>query len=445
MSKENILFSLKSRKHLHYIYPLVSLYLKQKHKVFINFYRNEDDEFFNNFIKKNKSIKLIKFIKSKNFLTSLIVLLKEIEILFIFLKINKKFYKSRLEIYGSKIQKKILNSNFIFKFLLEIFFILKFFRITRIIATYFKKKNIKISNQLKENNIKIIYCMPSNHKDSGENEYLFNGKKNSILTAIIIMTWDTVTTKSLFYYKPSIIFAWNYMHTKYLKSIHNLSRDVYETGSMFFEKWFFKINYKKKKLINKKNILYLGSSEKIVKDKDYIYVKKIKKLLDKINIKYKKNYNIIFRPHPANKGVISRIKKLNIKIDSEKPFNVISTISDKKKFYKLVENSAFVIGINNSALIDSMLCNGKTVLLEANNNSINQKNTIHFNYLNNKAFINLKTLNEKNVNKIINETGELNDNNERKKFIEKYIFKEKLPSKIIYEETHKSLKLKSKY
>ena len=100
MDNKNVLFSLKSTKHLHYIYPLVSLYLKQKHKVFINFYKNEDDEYFNNFIKKNKSIKLIKFIKSKNFLTSLIVLLKEIEILFIFLKINKKFYKSRLEIYG---------------------------------------------------------------------------------------------------------------------------------------------------------------------------------------------------------------------------------------------------------------------------------------------------------------------------------------------------------
>ena len=99
------------------------------------------------------------------------------------------------------------------------------------------------------------------------------------------------------------------------------------------------------------------------------------------------------------------------------------------------------MGINNSALIDSILCKANTVILESKSKKINQKNTIHFNYLDNDAFYKLKNINYKNLNNLINSFQDQKNvkNIETKKFIKNFIYGNEKPSKLIYNIIKKNL------
>ena len=427
----NILICLNSGNHISYIDRLLQR-LSNKCNIFLVCYKYTDNYYLSECIKKNK-IKRLKFIidtsKSYKFLRKY----DEIISLFTFFREDKHYYKIRFSKFGSEIQKQILNNNiFYFSFfLLDKVRVLNFFRKLFLI---FLKKNKKIKDQLIQNKINYCLAMPGNHKDSLEIEYINIANKMNIETAAITRSWDVLTTKSLFRFKPNIVYCWNSYHQASLNKLHNIHK-VKQTGSMFFDKWYDEYSHPKNEKIDKKLILYIGSSSKIVDDLESDIVIKIYNLLQKYKKESKENFEFIFRPHPANIKPVKKLLDNNIKVEPIDGKNLPESEDDQKKFIKLIKSAFFTIGINTSAMIDSLILGTPTVAIQTKNKKIIQYQSSHFRHIAESDVLYFFDENSTNIEKLFKEIYLNSRNRSRINYIESNIFLDgKSPSKLICDE-----------
>jgi hypothetical protein len=309
--------------------------------------------------------------------------------------------------------------------------VLNFFR--KLLLIFFKK-NKKIKDQLIQNKINYCLAMPGNHKDSLEIEYINIANKMNIETAAIARSWDVLTTKSLFRFKPNIVYCWNSYHQASLNKLHNIHK-VKQTGSIFFEKWHDEYSHPKNEKVDKKLILYIGSSSKIVDDLESDIVIKIYNLLQKYKKESKENFEFIFRPHPANIKPVKKLLDNNIKVEPTDGKNFPESEDDQKKFIKHIKSAFFTIGINTSAMIDSLILGTPTVAIQTKNKKIIQYQSSHFRHIAESDVLYFFDENSTNIEKLFKEIYLNSRNRSRINYIESNIFLDgKSPSKLICDE-----------
>lgn len=425
----NILICLNSGKHISYVSSLFQI-LSENHKLFINCYKDKKDKDYLQYI-KNFNIKEIEFIIDTSFLSKFMRNYDEVLSLCKFLQHDDVYYSKRFSQFGSSIQKKILSKK-ILKKILTFCFKLKFLEFLRIIFLIFLNYNNDIINQFKNNQINHCIVTPGNHKDSVEIEYIRIAKKLNLKSSAIVRSWDVLTTKSIFRYKPDTFFCWNNFHEESLKKYHSIESNIKKSGSLFFEKWFDKRNLMKERNIDKNRIIYFGSSEKIVKHLDADIVIRFNNFLQKFNKKTGKNFDIVFRPHPANNLPIKKIISAGIKVDPEQANNLIVNDEDQITFVNNLKKCLFTIGVNTSAMIDSIILDIPTVALVVKNEKIIQFQSAHFRHIVDEGIVYQYQLLEENLESLFSKVKTDTLHYQRKNYVRNNIFiDDSKPSQLI--------------
>ena len=393
----NILICLNSGKHIPYISPLLQQ-LNKKNKLFITCYKDGD---YQDYIDCVNSLKIneLKFIIDTSYLSKFMRNYDEILSLYKFLHYDNLYYSKRFLNYGSFIQKKIL-SNYFYKIILNFLFKIKILNTLRFILLFFINNNIDMVQQFQFNEINHCIITPGNHKDSAEIEYIRIAKKLNIKSSAIIRSWDVLTTKSIFRYKPDFTFCWNEFHVNSLKKFHNIKTNVIKSGSLFFEKWYDKSNISINKINDKNLIIYFGSSVKIVNDLEADIVIKFNRYLKNFNKQSGKNFEIIFRPHPANDLPIQKIINSGIKVEPLGKNNLVVKKADQINFSNIINKCFFTIGINTSALIDSVILDIPSVALITKDENIIQYQSAHFRHIVDEGIVYKYQFRDENLNNL---------------------------------------------
>ena len=186
-----------------------------------------------------------------------------------------------------------------------------------------------------------------------------------IPSVIQIVSWDNLTTKGLYHYKPTLMLAWNKAHEEEAINIHNIPKErIAITGSPFMDKWFnhkFKIRTKKEFFSalslnpNVPLVTYLGSSINIVGEEEAGIAEKLFQNLRR------KGIQMIIRPHGANSA---QFKSLASKIPVIPQEGDLPDTSDTKRLMvETMSYSSATVGINTTAMIDSIILGTPSVTL----------------------------------------------------------------------------------
>lgn len=213
----------------------------------------------------------------------------------------------------------------------------------------------------------VIIGTPCNLRFSEEIDFIKYGKYKKLHTIISVLSWDNLTTKGGFAILPDEFFAWNETHKDELIQFHNVDEEIITIcGSPFFDKWFddkFKSFDQEQfqKLFeidaNDNYLLYLGSSKNLGKYDEVI----IDELLGKISIlnsKNKDNLKLLIKPHSTNKSFMNKyIKNPDVKLWKSNH----EWVKEQSLFRYVLRNAKFSIGLNTTAMIDSVINNCQVI------------------------------------------------------------------------------------
>jgi len=225
----------------------------------------------------------------------------------------------------------------------------------------------------------VVIGTPCNHRFSEEVEYIKAAKQLGIPTAIIVLSYDNLTTKGLFQVKPDKLLVWNKSQAITANVIHRIADDRIEIiGSPFFSKWSsseYRWHNSRESFCAKVGIddskpfcLYLGSSANIIEDETWI----LKRLAAEF-----KDVTFLVRPHPSNYKNYLWLKEKNIVVY---PRNGELSSKDESKtdFHNSLKHCAFAFGINTSAMIDAIIKDVPVVTLTDVSYEDTQLKTEHF-------------------------------------------------------------------
>tara|TARA_B100000579_G_scaffold413602_1_gene406410 strand:- start:1539 stop:2939 length:1401 start_codon:yes stop_codon:yes gene_type:complete len=221
-----------------------------------------------------------------------------------------------------------------------------------------------------------------------------------------VISWDNLIARGLYHYNPSVMFVWNKSHYQEAINVHKMPKDILRIiGAPFMDKWFENLNVPPKidffKSIgldeNKPLVTYLGSAKNISTSENEV----VEILHDKLS---KSDIQLIVRPHGANTNQFDSIKnKIKIvPLNGELP----DTVESKKLMVATLKYSDLTVGINTTAMIDSVILNTPCISIIKNEYSFNQSDTPHFKKVQ-KEGIFIKARNE---NEILRKIIEFNNN-----------------------------------
>ena len=235
-----------------------------------------------------------------------------------------------------------------------------------------------------------------NTQFSSEIDFVKSSKKLKKYSILHVISWDNLIARGLYHYKPSLFFVWNKHHFNEAKGIHNIPENTIKLiGAPFMDKWFDEIKIKSRELFfnsigldNKKPLVtYLGSSVNISKNEKFI----VENIYEKLKIK---GIQLIVRPHGANADQFKNINP-EIKIIPSKG-GLPDTDLSKQLMVETIKYSDFSIGINTTAMIDSIILGTPCIAIVKEEFKFNQVDTPHFNKVR-KEGIFIEAQNEKEI------------------------------------------------
>ena len=223
----------------------------------------------------------------------------------------------------------------------------------------------------------IIIGSPGNLRYSEEIDFIKFGKSKNILTILFVLTWDNLTTKGGFNIIPDKFFVWNKYHENELIKYHKIDKTKIEIcGSPFFDKWFSKKyeDYNANRFNKVFNItkdhrylIYLGSSSNLGRNDGEV----INEILKKLKKDLLKNVILIIKPHLTNQSYLKNFEGMdNVRLwknDYSKNW-----IDNQSMFKFGLLNAVCTIGLNTTAMIDSVINGCQVVSIDNFNDFENE-------------------------------------------------------------------------
>tara|TARA_B100000131_G_C18072879_1_gene595190 strand:+ start:126 stop:1526 length:1401 start_codon:yes stop_codon:yes gene_type:complete len=352
-------------------------------------------------VDKTRNIKIIKGTHRKDKWTKILRILRE--------SLN---YLSFL-IRGDDNTFKRVQSKYLSNKIIKIIRIIRFKPLLYILFLFLKFIHVMvpsdkgINNFIKNIDPDIVFIVGANwptrnNQFSSEIDFVKSSKKLKKYSILHVISWDNLIARGLYHYKPNLFFVWNKDHFDEARKIHKMPKKIIKViGAPFMDKWFDEIKINSKKEFfnsiglnsDKPLVTYLGSAANISKDEKII----VENLYEKLN---KNNIQLIVRPHGANTVQFENINK-KIKLIPEKG-ELPDTDLSKKLMMETIKHSDFTIGINTTAMIDSIILGTPCLAIIKNEYNQNQIQTPHFNKVMREGiFINIHD--EKSIIHRINE------------------------------------------
>ena len=235
-----------------------------------------------------------------------------------------------------------------------------------------------------------------------------------------VISWDNLTARGLYHYIPSKMFVWNEDHFKEASEIHKIpKKNIKIIGAPFMDKWFEDSSILSKEEffslngfdIKKPLVTYLGSAKNISTSENQI--------VESIYIELSKHgIQLVVRPHGANSD---QFKGINKEIKIIPTYGQLpDTKESKELMISTIRYSDLTMGINTTAMIDSVILKTPCISIIKDELKSNQSDTPHFNKVSSEGIFIEARDNEEIVN-IILDFNNNNDLSERMdKFVEKF-------------------------
>ena len=241
-----------------------------------------------------------------------------------------------------------------------------------------------------------------NKKFSCEIDFVKAANKIKKPSVLHVISWDNLIARGLYHYIPTAMFVWNKTHFDEAIKVQKMpEKNLRIIGAPFMDKWFEEVKIPSKRDffesigldINKPVVTYLGSAKNISTSEKEIVEKIYKEL-------FKSNIQLLVRPHGANTSQFENLNK-NIKIFPEKG-ELPDTLEAKESMIATLKYSDFSVGINTTAMIDSIILGTPCISIVKKEFKYNQVDTPHFYKVQKEGIF----IEAKNVQEIINKIVE---------------------------------------
>jgi hypothetical protein len=230
----------------------------------------------------------------------------------------------------------------------------------------------EVHRAVKDLRPEAIIASPCNMKHSFEIEYVKAAKNLNVFSIIPVISWDNLTTKGIFAVKPDLLLVWNDKQQQFAKSKHEFSdSQVKIVGACLFDKWWSpEMSLLQAKLnVSKPYVLYLGSSSNIAKDETELILELQNSLPE---------YTVCVRPHPENSQIYKQLASHKEIFVYTQKNSFPSTSKGQSEFGAMIKGAKAVVGINTTALIDSVVFNKPTFTIVLPKFESTQKLALHF-------------------------------------------------------------------
>jgi hypothetical protein len=234
-----------------------------------------------------------------------------------------------------------------------------------------------------------LVVSPANMRFSEEIEYVKAARKLGVPTAVVVLSWDNLTTKGLIHVRPDLVLAWNEAHAREAARIHNCPRKrIAVIGSPFFDKWFEaqKLALPREVFFNRiglangrRFVLYLGSSANIARDETWL-VKAIAAEIRKHPDPEVHSLGVLVRPHPANTRVYEALAGDGLFVWPKQGALPEDEQSQSDFFNSLLHCEA-TVGINTSGMVDAVIVDRPVLTVLTETYEKTQKMAEHFQLL----------------------------------------------------------------
>ncbi len=236
----------------------------------------------------------------------------------------------------------------------------------------------------------VVLASPANMRYAQEVEYLKAARRLRIPSAIMVLSWDNPSTKGLFHIRPDLLLAWNRTHVEETERYHGTPPSLaLLSGAPFFDKWFdTPLAIEQRGAFcravgfpeDRPYVLYLGSSANIARDETWL-VRELLQALDESSSL--RRTSILARPHPANANhFVALAKEAGPRIVVWPPAGALPESSDMQAdFCNSVRHAVGVVGVNTSAMLDSLILDKPCVAIITDRYQDTQLRAQHFRHL----------------------------------------------------------------
>jgi hypothetical protein len=205
-----------------------------------------------------------------------------------------------------------------------------------------------------------------------------------------ITSWDHLTTKGIVKTLPDRVLLWNDVQRREAVALHGVPREhVVVTGAQLFDQWFDRRPSTTRDRFlaplgldpGRPYVLYVGSSPNITEPareeafvRDWIAALRAGGLVD---------VGVLVRPHPGNNGYWGGVDLSDAGgavAPRERP-QIPMTREQEDAYFDAIHHSAAVVGINTSAIVESLIQRRPVLTIRAREFGETQEGTLHFHYL----------------------------------------------------------------
>jgi len=235
----------------------------------------------------------------------------------------------------------------------------------------------------------LVAVTPLVELGSPQTDYIRAAKSCGIPTALLVASWDNLTTKGGIHVVPELTAVWNDLQRREAQDLHGLPNELIAvTGAVAYDHWFECEPSPREEFCERvgldarrQYILYAGSSRFIAPQENRFFFRLLSSLRDTDGLR---KVQMFVRPHPTNPfrgarapGRAAMRKNIVIDRDGVNP----SDASTRQDYFDSIYHAAAVVGINTSAMVESAIVGRPVHSILTDEYAGTQLGTLHFRYL----------------------------------------------------------------
>jgi hypothetical protein len=248
----------------------------------------------------------------------------------------------------------------------------------------------RVTRYLRARHADVLLVSPLTHFGSPQPEYLRAARRLGLPSALVLFSWDNLTTKSLMHEVPDRVLVWNEQQAREAVEHHGVAPARIEvTGAASYDHWFrWRPSCDRRRFLSELGLdpgrpclLYLCSSGFIAPDEPAWIAEWLDALRGAPHPLAE--VNVIVRPHPLNSGgwhgepLGGRPGVRVFPSGGEDPTHEAA----RRSYFDSIHHAELVVGINTTAIVESAILGRRSYTLWTERFTATQEGTLHFHQL----------------------------------------------------------------
>jgi hypothetical protein len=236
----------------------------------------------------------------------------------------------------------------------------------------------------------MVFVSPGNMRYNAEVEWLKAARWRRITSAVVMLSWDNLTTKGLVHVRPDYFFTWSPSHAAEARTIHSLPDEaVFVAGAPFFDKWHHADRLLQDRRAfcaetgldpERPYVVYLGSSSNIADDESWL-IRELYAAMAGASDARLREVQLLVRPHPGNRKICAGVSDLPVITAHDDHVGIPFSDDRKRILYNTLRHCLLTVSLNTSAIIDAVAIDTPCVSVRTSRYHDTHVGSAHFRHL----------------------------------------------------------------